>query len=103
MREADRRWIEALIEGHTETLRQKILAVEKATDSLSKISGEIITRGEFQSKVDIIETQLASLGNGLDDLRTWRANLTGRTIAIGLMGGIVIAALGAVIGHLLGG
>ncbi len=51
--------------------------------------------------IENYEQRHRTLEARLQVLEAWRANLTGRLIAFGILGGLLISVLGAFIGHLL--
>lgn len=94
--------------------------LERRLDLLNELRGEVLTRQEYDAKHDALLTELARIRSMVDAVRSnsmsyedhrqyedrmralesWKANVMGRAVAIGLVGGIFIAVVAAVLTHL---
>lgn len=93
--------LESLDKRYDERTDAAMAATEKAAGALearlnllNELRGEVLTRTEYDAKhVD--------LDRRLQQLERWRANITGRAVAMALVGAIFIAVVTGLITHLI--
>lgn len=117
--ERDRRLTERWT-AQQEALTKATSQLEARLDLLNELRSNVLTRQEYDAKHDALLTEMSRIRSTVESVRSesmsheehrqfeermrtlesWKANVMGRAVAIGLVGGIFIAVVAAVLTHL---
>lgn len=92
-------------EWTVEALKEHIDTVATAMQrDVDRVGNETQRLRDEQSqfvRIDAYNERHGPLESRVGSLENWRANLMGRAVAIGLLGALLFAVIGAVLGHLI--
>jgi hypothetical protein len=112
----DERW-----RAQQTALEKATTALERRLDLLNELREGVLSRDEYDGKHEALLGQMARLREDVDRIRSealtknghvpyeerlsrlenWRANVTGRAVAVGLLGAIFVAVVTGFIVHLI--
>lgn len=94
-----------LQESNMATILRSFTELRQQIEELREDTKKAVTEIDYTRRHEALEERISrveeSLSLRIAAIERWQANITGRTVAIGVLGGIMIAVVAALITHLI--